>query len=1245
MDVVDLHPVSRTRIGRHPIGARQTDLHQTVREECAESSGGLDLDRGVVILPKAEIRDPQPEASEFGIGKGEADSIRHSRMALDHQFGSLDSQHEGLPFGRHGRFLSVDGALDGTQDVRQKRTSDRGDLPAFLLAVTPSAWKNLAAPRADLPEVSGSLHGVRTVHGVGLTLCQLEGQRILTLPRRGRHATQGPIRHNPQDVEDLLQRFPITGPLHPIGSITSTNMAQAPTTLAYLFTDIESSTKLWERHPASMPEALRRHDQILRAAVATSGGELVKSTGDGIMAAFGDPTAAITAASTAQLEIEREEWAQADPIRVRMGIHYGTSTPRDGDYYGTEVNKAARVMSVGHGGQILITQAVLDASVQGLPGELSARNLGTHRLKDLGSPVVLYQLAGSGLPDVFEPLNTLDVRPNNLISQPSTFFGRDTELADIGALIDDPGTRLVTLTGPGGTGKTRLALQVAAGRIDRFDEGAFFVDLSATSEPTAAYRAVIETLGLETGADDDLLDSLVAGLGNASMLLILDNFEQVTSAATGVAALLAACPSVEMVITSREPLHVRGEHVYPVPPLPLPDPSEGSVEQIGAADAVQLFVERARSAHPSFELTTDNAAAVASICRRLDGLPLALELAAARLRLFSAEDLDRKLEARLDILGSGARDLPTRQQTLRSTVEWSVDLLHDAERQLYAVMSVFAGAALDAVEAVLGQLTDLAIDPYDGVAALVDKSLIRREDGPGGSVRFRMLETLREYAAELLDGDTFLAGSAPAAHAEAYRRTAIGALPELSGSRRDQTLDALTSDLGNYRLAWRYYLARSEYQKLSDLLGTLWTLYDRRGWYDGLADLVDDMLSVLADEPDTPERRREEIALQMSAARAIMTVRGYTPDVEERFDHALALADQAGALPQKFPVLRSLASLHFQRGEPIKGEVVGRELVSVAEAQDDPALRSEAYYVLGSNLVMLNQFDEGMALLDRALQLFDPSVAQADTYRIGPSPGVVTLTTTAFMRFFFGEAETAWRCAERALEVAHRIEHPHSLVYALYHVALLALWRQDLAEASLRSDELRAAADAQDYAVWRSLAMVMQGVCQIAFGDPDQGIPTMEEGAAIYATLKTPPGFMSGVFMLRCMGHLMAGKADRALELMNESMAFNVAAAAVNQLDSTPFSAMAMVTLGDIHASLPQPDRAEVVGLYEQAKSQAVELGLLGVELQAVSRLFQAHRGGPGESAAREELQSAYNRLTEGYDEPLAIAVRELLSQ
>jgi predicted ATPase/class 3 adenylate cyclase len=532
---------------------------------------------------------------------------------------------------------------------------------------------------------------------------------------------------------------------------SSANHSLPTGTVTFLFTDIERSTQLVTALGYGFGAVLEAHSVIIRRAIADHAGSEVSTEGDSFFAVFPSALDAVRAVADAQRELATHAWPEGASVRVRMGLHTGEGRLGGENYIGIDVHRAARIAAAGHGGQVLLSDPTRTLVAPQLPDGLALRSLAEHQLKDLPSPEPIWQLDIDGLPVEFPPIRSLDRPRGNLPKSPTPLIGREAELTAIAELV---GRRpLLTLIGPGGTGKTRLGMAVAERLMTEFADGAFFVALQDARDRSAVAAAIAVAIGIRERPDRDLEHGVKEHLREREILLVLDNFEQVISATPLVAELLAGSPGLRIVVTSRAVLRLSGEQTYDVPPLSLPDPgSLPPLETLARYEAIALFVERARAVNPAFAITDGNASAVAQICRRLDGLPLAIELAAARVRLLGPEAILDRLERHLPVLTGGATDLPARQQTLHGAIDWSYDLLDPAERGLFERIAVFAGGwTIDAAEAICNPDEDLGIDTLDGLTSLADKSLILPLPAGAGEARFGMLQVIREFAAAKLD--------------------------------------------------------------------------------------------------------------------------------------------------------------------------------------------------------------------------------------------------------------------------------------------------------------------------------------------------------------------------------------------------------------------------------------------------------------------------------------------------------------
>jgi predicted ATPase/class 3 adenylate cyclase len=783
-------------------------------------------------------------------------------------------------------------------------------------------------------------------------------------------------------------------------------MTGLPTgSITFLFTDVEGSTRLWERGPEAMSQALSRHDELLREAVEFRGGFVFKTVGDAFCVAFPNAPQAVEAAHDAQRFLLSEEWEETGPLNVRMALHTGTAEERDGDYFGPTINRVARLLSAGHGGQILLSLTTQELVRDHLPVGAGLRDLGVRRLKDLFGPERVFQLTAPDLPASFSPLKTLDVRLNNLPIQPTPLLGREREVSEITDLLRRADVRMLTLTGTGGTGKTRLALQSAAELIDEFEDGLFFVALAPISDPKLVSSTMAGALSVSESAGRDLKEQLRDYLSNKELLLVLDNFEQVVDAAPLVGELLSGCPNLEVLVTSRSLLRLYGEHEYAVRPLELPDPGYlPPFETLRGYEAIRLFAERARAADADFSLTNENAPAVAEICARLDGLPLAIELAAARIKLLSPQAMSSRLGNPLKFLTGGARNLPERQRTLRGAIAWSYALLNESEQALFASLSVFSGGcALDAAEAVCDSEGDEFVEVLERLSALLDKSLLRQEEGVEEEPRFVMLETIREYARERLE----VSGNAEVIrrlHAEYFLALAEQGASELKGPDEATWLERLEMDHDNMRAALSWTLQSEEAELGMRLAGALWQFWDMRGYYgegrrwleealakDGrasvarvkalegvgwLADLQGDIDRAVA-AAEEGLRLGARAKLESSNKASFLRILGsaaYVCGDHERaarlYEESLALSREAGDERGVASSLLQLGNVSSDLGDHERAETFYEEGLALSRELDDKALLASALISVGAEYLLQGDHERGAMLNEEAAGLY-----------------------------------------------------------------------------------------------------------------------------------------------------------------------------------------------------------------------------------------------------------------------------------
>jgi predicted ATPase/class 3 adenylate cyclase len=714
----------------------------------------------------------------------------------------------------------------------------------------------------------------------------------------------------------------------------------------YLFTDIEGSTRMWEENAAGMRPALARHDALSRAAIEGHRGVLVKRTGDGLHAVFDDPADALAATLELQLALADPQATAGVQLNIRCGLHAGADEPREGDFYGTAVNRAARIMSTAHGGQVLLSQVVASMVEARLPAQAHLLELGSVRLRDLASPERLYQLVHPKLRGKFPALRSLEATPNNLPQQLTSFIGREAELAQVKKLVAE--YRLLTLLGVGGIGKSRLSLQAGADLIDDFPDGVWLVELAQITDARLVPQAVASVLGVKEAAGRPVSEALVKFFRDRRLLLILDNCEHLLAACAELSKeLLKAGPHSKVLASSREPLHVGGEATFPVPVLP-------------DSEAERLFVERARGANPAFKLNGSRPA-VSSVCRRLDGIPLAIELAAARVRTLSPDAIAARLDDRFRLLTRGDQTALPRQQTLRALIDWSYDLLTEPERAVFRRLAVFAGGwTLEGAEAVAAFSGIDKAEVLNHVCDLAEKSLVAVE--PAGE-RYRYLETVRQYAYEKLNEAGEIA-EARMRHLQHYLAFAEKARPELAGPRQGEWLARMDLERENLLAAhaWCEHAANGAELglKLAYLGKPYWL---SRGLYGLGLRLTMDALG----RPGVPQQARVN---GLYSAGQINLYMGAWPQARRYLEECRTAAAEAGDRRTLSLVLQPLGVAYAGMKDLAMARKMMEESLAGAESLGEPRELGAALVSVGQLNRLEGKLADAEEHYERALALF-----------------------------------------------------------------------------------------------------------------------------------------------------------------------------------------------------------------------------------------------------------------------------------
>src|SRR6266487_236308 len=898
---------------------------------------------------------------------------------------------------------------------------------------------------------------------------------------------------------------------------TSLEEQRLPTgTVTFLFTDIEGSTKLAQQYPDAMPALLARHHEILNQCMQIHHGFVFQIVGDSFSAAFHAASDALSAALETQRSLHHESWSPT-PIKVRMGIHTGTAQLINDSfqtgYSGyTTLALTQRIMSAGHGGQVLLSGATRELVRDVLPNNTELLDMGERRLKDLLRPEHIFQLNITGLPIAFPPLKTLDSFPNNLPTQLTTFIGRENEIAEVKQELELH--RLVTLTGSGGTGKTRLALQVAAELLEKFDHGVWFVELAPLTDPDLIPQAILSTIGIKEQQGKTPLDMLKEYLHEKQALIVLDNCEHLVSASAQVGnTLLNAALGLKVMASSREALGVKGEVLYPVPSLSLPDIKHLPViEGLSQYEAVRLFIDRALLVAPHFVVDKDNAPHIAQICYRLDGIPLAIELAAARVKMLSVEQISKRLDDRFRLLTGGARTALPRQQTLRALIDWSYDLLTENERLLLQRLSVFAGGwTLEAAEEVCSGDSIETYDVLDLLTQLVNKSLVVViENSQSGETRYRMLETIRQYAREKL----LEAGSGESArhqHLVYFVKLIEQAEPELHHSNQVFWLNKLDDEMDNFRMAVEWALTNDVESGLR-IAAIPWRFWQVRGYLQEAGDWLEQLLGQY--------KITNSLHAQALAIHSLCKFR------QGDFSETIKLAKQS------LEMARTLADKHT---EALSLSFLGGFMATQGNVGEGTPLMEQALAIYRSLGDKIGQADttEGLAInnnnVERSIAYTKESLALAR--ELGDLSGIVShLCWLSRLVFWMGDFTSPIMWLEEALSLARQLGDQAGEIYVIATYGDLTYWQRNYPQAiAYFENVIQLSEKVGDHyqSLWAQVkmayAMLRQGNIQKAhtlFADSIQNTQKANMTIAlIYA--------MEGVASL----HVNQGQLERAIQL------------------------------------------------------------------------------------------------------------------
>lgn len=968
-------------------------------------------------------------------------------------------------------------------------------------------------------------------------------------------------------------------------------------TVTFLLTDVEGSTVMWDEHPEAMRKAMSRHHRIVHDAIAAHAGArpLDQGEGDSVVGAFARATDALASALDIQRGLGAEQWPNGAAILVRAAIHTGEVELRDDrNYFGIALNRCARLRAIAHGGQTLVSQATRDLVADRLPSGAHFKSLGPHRLKDLAVPENVYQLVHEDSRDDFPPLRSLDALPNNLPVQLTLFIGRDKEVIEVGKLVY--ANRLVTLTGAGGCGKTRLALQAVAEILENYPDGVWFVDLAPVADPELVPMGVANGLGLRTESSSaveakmaessaarpqNVIQRLKDYIRDRRMLILVDNCEHLISASADVIdSLLRACPNLNVLATTREPLGVSGEATYRVPSLSVPTSKQSpGPEELAEYEAVRLFVHRASLVQDQFALSHDNSPSVAQICRRLDGIPLAIELAAARVKSLAPEQIAARLDDQFRLLTGGSRTALERQQTLRAAVDWSYQLLSEQERTLLMRLSVFVGGfTLEAAEEVCSDDTLATYEVLDLVGQLVDKSLVVLEP-KGHAARYRQLETIRQFAREkLLESGE--GSGVRTRHRDFFMNLAEQAEPELEGPRVGEWLDTLDTEIDNLRAALEWSVSDNDPEHGIRIAGALFRYWQVRGYGTEARSWLELLLAKDGEVSPGPKSR----ALRAAG----FFVRGNRDLSLQYVEEAAQLARQHGDDSGLGRAMLPLGLITAFGGDVDKGVSLVEEAVSLARSSRDVFGEGEATYWLGSFSIVRGDHREARRLFESAL-----TMARSIGTPLGIARILFALASEAdHDRDYLAEQELL----EEALAIARETGDTAATWFVLAELSRLAEIRnEDLQARELWEEATRIVRESGDV-FWLHLL----GNAAAARGDYSEALAHYRDCLVRYRELGAAEGVALTLNSAGWMAYFL-GELSTAHSLADESVSM-----LQGDGSSTLLLAAASHSLGEIKRALgdlegARPYLEEALPLARDLKIKAFETDCL-FSLGAIAR-------------------------------------------